>query len=187
MIFQIFLKFFFDFNIFIRYDNEEEALEIKNTVFKFANKYNIKLYVNTFDEMLNKNLESNMAKINEIRLLLIVCFVLAFFSVLTAGISDIISRGKYFSILQVVGISPFDIGGMIVFENLIKNTIAFGFALFFIKQNINTEYIYISAFKKYTFWMTLLIMISMVLFLSFVQYKNVRKDGLLKSIGENKL
>ena len=178
---------FSDFNIFIRYDNEEEASEIKNTVFKFANKYNIKLYVNTFDEMLDKDLESNMAKINEIRLLLIFCFVLAFFSVLTAGISDIISRGKNFSILQVVGISPFDIGGMIVFENLIKNTIAFGVASFFMKQNINTDYIYISAFKEYTFWMTLLIMISMVLFLSFVQYKNVRKDGLLKSIGENKL
>ncbi len=60
--------FFFNFNIFIRYDNEEEASEIKNTVFKFANKYNIKLYVNTFDEMLDKDLKSNMAKINEAEL-----------------------------------------------------------------------------------------------------------------------
>ncbi len=176
-----------NYNIFIRYENEKDISEIKNTVFNYANKYNINLYVNTFDELLDQDMESNMAKINEIRLLLIFCFVLAFFSVLTAGISDIISRGKYFSILQVVGISSFDIGGMIVFENLIKNTIAFGFASFFMKQRINTNYIYISAFKEYTFWMTLLIMISMVLFLSFVQYKNVRKDGLLKSIGENKL
>ena len=176
-----------NYNIFIRYENEEDVSEIKNTVFNYANKYNINLYVNTFDELLYQDMESNMAKINEIRLLLIVCFVVAFFSALTAGVSDIISRGKYFSILQVVGISPFDIGGMIVFENLIKNTIAFGFASFFMKQNINTDYIYISAFKEYTFWITLLIMISMVLFLSFVQYKNVRKDGLLKSIGENKL
>lgn len=175
------------FNVFIRYEDENNVAEIKDTIFKCASKYNINLYARTFDETIDLYMKDNVAKIREVRLLMIFCFILALFSMITASISDIISRGKFFSILKVVGISPLDIAGMITVENGIKNVIAFGFSVFFLKRQVSSNDLSFNAFRNYTFPLGFLIMTSLILILSFLQYKNVRKDGLLKSIGENKL
>lgn len=172
-------------SIYVRTTQGEETAMLKKELKEIAGKCGIKCYINTVEELAEKQKEENTDLWKAIGVMLCFAVVVAMTGVGAAFLSDALCWQKDLAIMHICGVASGELFWMLAIENLIKAVLGAGVALLLFARSLSPEdqAIYFRLVAP-----ELMIGVAAyIIFASYVAFWTIRRRRIMTIIGEARL
>ncbi len=166
-------------NIYVETDGKAET--VKKNVKSISEKHGVMCYVNTIDEIIQKEKYENRDLLKAVGGLVSFAVIIAMTGIFCSFSADVFSWQRDIAIMSVNNVSPVDIFMILFLENLIKALIAFNIAVFLYGNNLG------KSDKIMYFQMIVPIILTglfvFIIITSFAAFKTIKQNRLIAIIG----
>lgn len=172
-------------NIYVKMKDNHNVNTYKNQIRKFAGDSNIKCYIFTLDEMLDKEKQDNKTLMSSLGIMVAFALFVAISGILASYLADVGSWQKEIAIMYLNGVAPGDIYLIILLQNLIKAILGINVAIYAYGHKL-LSYDFGIYWRLAVPVLVLGTLICVVLF-SYISFKTIKQKDLLSIYGGSKL